>query len=321
MPSSHDYGREAAGRARLRFNRRHPSLSAKESHVVSFAPAEKEPDNEVKLVDPSEHHPLKRTNTSIETAKSFGVGTNEDNLNEYLEVHVPHEVKCDMYPHQIHIERTMTELTCTTASMSTFDSGDDTKLAGEDNRDFSQNNQVQLKMYRASEANVFTAKSYNARHSQDSIIDESDDSRMISTQHIPTRHPSQHQYDQLKNTAVVKSPSESEYDTYDDDDDDYDDNDYYDSVTLMESRTHSYQRTIAGRSKSKKLSLLSGIGVEVSLLSTPRNVSCSLTSVIGDVIGDVILGFTPSPTNDTTSRTSPFDTIVSIFFRTSNDVY
>jgi hypothetical protein len=90
----------------------------------------------------------------------------------------------------------------------------------------------------------------------------------------------------------------------------------------MESRTHSYQRTISGRSKSKKLSLLSGIGVEVrEQLSTPRNVSCSLTSVIGDVISDVILGFTPSPTNDTTSRTSPFDTIVSIFFRTSNVVY
>ena len=59
MPSRHDYAREAAGRARLRFNHRHPSLSAKESHVVSFAPAEKEPDNEVKSVDPGEHHPLR----------------------------------------------------------------------------------------------------------------------------------------------------------------------------------------------------------------------------------------------------------------------
>ena len=316
MPSRHDYAREAAGRARLRFNHRHPSLSAKESHVVSFAPAEKEPDNEVKSVDPGEHHPLKRTSTSIETTKSFGVGTSEDNLNEYLELHVPNEIKCGMlYPHQIHIERAMTELTCTTTSMSTFDSGDDTKLAGEDNRDFSQNNQVQLKLYHASEANVLTANSYNnPRRMQDWTINESDKSRMISTQHIPTRNSSQHQYDQLKNTAVVKSPSESEYDTYDDEDDDYDDNDYYDSVTLMESRTHSYQRTISGRSRSKKLSLLSGIGVEVGSdfkqLSTPRNVSCSLTSVIGDVI----LGFTPSPTNDTTSRTSPFDTIVSIFF-------
>lgn len=174
------------------------------------------------------------------------------------------EEKCGMfYPHQIHTEREMTYLTCSTTSMSIFDNGNNTKLAGEDNRDFSQNNQVQLKMYFASEANVLTAKSYNPRHMQDLTINESDKFRMIYTMHIPNRNSSQHQYDQmnkLKDGALVQSPSESEFDTYDDDnddvddDDDYDDNDYYDSVTLVESRTHSYQRTIFGTSRSKKLS-------------------------------------------------------------------
>jgi hypothetical protein len=319
MQSRHDYGREAAGRARLRFNRRHPLLSAKESPNRK----EKEPDNEVKSVDPGEHNPLNRTSsTSIETAKSFGVGTSKDDLNEYLEVHVPNEIKCGMlYPHQMHIERVMTDLTCTTASMSTFDSGEDTKLAGEDNNlDFySQSNELQMKMYHASEANVLTTKSYTPRHMQDCwTINESDKSRMIPTQHIPTGNSSHHQHDHeniLREGALVKFPSE-------------DDNDCYDSVSLMESRTHSYQRTISGMSKNKKLSLISGIGVEVGSdfkceqLSSPSNVSCSLMSTIGDVI----LGFTQSPTNDTTPRTcpfdmivttprtSPFDTIVSIFF-------
>lgn len=76
MPSRHDYGREAAGRARLRFNHLHPLLSAKESPGRK----EKELDNDVILIDPSEYYPLKRTSTSNKTTKSFGVGNSEDSF-------------------------------------------------------------------------------------------------------------------------------------------------------------------------------------------------------------------------------------------------
>ena len=148
-----------------------------------------------------------------------------------------------------------------------------------------------------------------------SVTVDSSSSRLRSTSYSPTRFPSGlHCCDwknDLRKVALVKSASES--------DDDSDD----DSVKRMESVTHTFQKTRSVTSRNSKVSAipLSGIGVEIGMsdynkdddqdhrVNTPRNVSCSLTSFIEDIIGF-------SPTNDCgdTSRRSPFDVIVSILF-------
>jgi hypothetical protein len=139
--------------------------------------------------------------------------------------------------------------------------------------------------------------------------------RFSSTSYTPTSNSPRLQHfdrkNDLRKVSLMKSASESDYDSDDD------------SVKRMESVTHTYQRNLSVTNRNSKVSAipLSGIGVDVGMsefnkddeqyhcVNTPREAyaSCSLTSFIGEIVG-----LSPVNESGSTSTRSPFDVIVSI---------